>query len=259
MFVGLRDLRHAWGRFVLLGSVIALVAVLTVLLTGLSTGLVNSGISGLRAMPLTDLAFQPKTNSTFSQSTLDATTIRSLRRQGGFMTSGSAGGSELGRRGTGVIVSRGVADDGVHVGDRVTLDRSSVALNVVGASTATYGHVARVPRATTRRKAFDVLEEVGLAAKAGRWPGQLSGGERQRVGIARELMADPAVLLVDEPTSALDHERALDIVSLLVDETHRHRIATLMLTHDQDLARLADRVVGMRDGRLGPAGALAER
>ncbi|MHB1504925.1 MAG: ABC transporter permease [Acidimicrobiales bacterium] len=177
MFVGLRDLRHAWGRFVLMGSVIALVAVLTVLLTGLSTGLVNSGISGLRAMPLTDLAFQPKTNSTFSQSTLDAATIRSLGRQpgiraeplgltffnakdaagtslsivlvgiepGGFMASGLAGGSELGRSGTGVIVSRGVADDGVHVGDRVTLDRSSVSLHVVGvAPTATYGHMALV-------------------------------------------------------------------------------------------------------------------
>ncbi|MDA8075177.1 MAG: ABC transporter permease [Actinomycetota bacterium] len=177
MFVGLRDLRHAWGRFTLMGSVIALVAVLTVLLTGLSTGLVNSGISGLRAMPLTDLAFQPKTNSTFSQSTLDAATIRSLGRQpgiqaeplgltffnakdaagtslsialvgiepGGFMAKGVAGGSQLGRTRTGVIVSRGVAADGVRVGGRITLDRSSVALHVVGiAPTATYGHVALV-------------------------------------------------------------------------------------------------------------------
>src|SRR5690348_3991482 len=129
MFVALRDLRYAWGRFVLMGSVIALVAVLTVLLTGLSTGLVNSGISGLRAMPLTHLAFEPKTDSTFSQSTLDAATIRSLDRQagvqaeplgltlfnakdaagtsfsialvgmepGGFMAKGVAGGSEMGR------------------------------------------------------------------------------------------------------------------------------------------------------------------
>jgi putative ABC transport system permease protein len=177
MFVGLRDLRCAWGRFVLMGAVVALVAVLTVLLTGLSTGLVDSGISGLRAMPLTDLAFQPKTNSTFSQSTLDAATIRALGRQpgiraeplgltffnakdtagaslsvalvgiepGGFMAQGVAGGSELGRTPTGVVVSRGVAVDGVRVGDRITLDRSRVALHVVGiAPTATYGHVALV-------------------------------------------------------------------------------------------------------------------
>jgi len=177
VFVGLRDLQHARGRFALMGSVIAFVAVLTVLLTGLSTGLVNSGISGLRAMPLTDLAFQPKTNSTFSQSTLDAATIRSLARQPdiraeplgltffnakdatgtslsialvgieprGFVAMGLAGGLELGRSGTGVIVSRGVAADGVRVGDRITLDRSSAALRVVGvAPTATYGHVALV-------------------------------------------------------------------------------------------------------------------
>ncbi len=83
MFVELRDLRHAWGRFLLMGSVITLVAVLTVLLTGLSTGLVNSGISGLRAMPITHLAFEPKTNSTFSQSTLDTATIRALDLQSG--------------------------------------------------------------------------------------------------------------------------------------------------------------------------------
>ena len=150
VFVGLPDLRHAWGRFTLMGSVIALVAVLTVRLTGLPTGLVNSGISGLRAMPLTDLAFQQKSNSTFSQSTLDTGTNRSLGRQpgvqaeplgltllnakdaagtslsislvgiepGGFMAKGVAGGSRLGRTRSGVIVSRGVATDGVRVGGR---------------------------------------------------------------------------------------------------------------------------------------------
>ena len=121
------------------------------------------------------------------------------------------------------------------------------------------GRIGRAPRSATRTKALALLEEVGLAAKAGRRPGQLSGGERQRVGIARALMADPAVLIVDEPTSALDHHRAIDIMSVLVDETHRHQIATLMVTHDQSLARLADRVVEMRDGRLGPPGPPPDR
>jgi len=112
------------------------------------------------------------------------------------------------------------------------------------------GRIGGAPRAATRSRALALLEEVGLAAKAGRRPGQLSGGERQRVGIARALMAEPTVLLVDEPTSALDHQRAIDIVTLLRDETRRHQIATLMVTHDRSVARLADRIVEMRDGRL---------
>ena len=117
------------------------------------------------------------------------------------------------------------------------------------------GRIGGAPRAATRSKALSLLEEVGLAAKAGRRPGQLSGGERQRVGIARALMAEPAALLADEPTSALDHQRATDIVTLLRDETRRHQIATLMVTHDRSVAGLADRVIEMRDGRLIEAGA----
>ena len=112
------------------------------------------------------------------------------------------------------------------------------------------GRIGGAPRAAIRNKALALLDEVGLADKAGRRPGQLSGGERQRVGIARALMAEPAVLLVDEPTSALDHQRATDIVTLLRDETRRHQSATLMVTHDRSVARLADRVIEMRDGRL---------
>ena len=117
------------------------------------------------------------------------------------------------------------------------------------------GRIGRASRAATRSKALALLEEVGLAAKAMRRPGQLSGGERQRVGIARALMAEPAALLADEPTSALDHRRATDIVTLLRDETRRHQIATLMVTHDRSVAGLADRVIEMRDGRLAEAGA----
>lgn len=121
------------------------------------------------------------------------------------------------------------------------------------------GRIGGAPRAATRTKALTLLEEVGLAAKAGRRPGQLSGGERQRVGIARALMAEPSVLLIDEPTSALDHQRATDIVTLLLDETRRHQIATLLVTHDQSVARLADRVIEMRDGRFTAADAPSGR
>lgn len=117
------------------------------------------------------------------------------------------------------------------------------------------GRISGAARGATRGRAMKLLDEVGLAAKAGRRPGQLSGGERQRIGIARALMAEPAVLLVDEPTSALDHQRAIDTVSLLLDQTRRHRIATLMVTHDRSVAGFADRILEMRDGRLTPAGA----
>jgi putative ABC transport system ATP-binding protein len=121
------------------------------------------------------------------------------------------------------------------------------------------GRIGGAPRAATRSKALALLDEVGLATKAGRRPAQLSGGERQRVGIARALMAEPMVLLVDEPTSALDHQRATDIVTLLRDETRKHQIATLMVTHDLSMARLADRVIEMRDGRLIATNAAAPR
>ena len=121
------------------------------------------------------------------------------------------------------------------------------------------GRIGGASRPATRRRALTLLDEVGLGAKARRRPAQLSGGERQRVGIARALMAGPAVLLVDEPTSSLDHQRAIDIVSLLRDETRRHRIATLMVTHDLSVARLADRVIEMRDGSLGSAAAASGR
>ncbi len=115
------------------------------------------------------------------------------------------------------------------------------------------GRIGHAPKAQTRHRARGLLDEVGLASKAARRPAHLSGGERQRVGIARALMAAPAVLLVDEPTSALDHQRGIDIVTLLRDETRRHEIATLMVTHDLSAAHLADRLIEMRDGRLTPA------
>jgi putative ABC transport system ATP-binding protein len=101
----------------------------------------------------------------------------------------------------------------------------------------------------------ELLAEVGMAHKAKRRPHQLSGGERQRVGIARALVTRPEVLLVDEPTAALDRQRSQDVVALLADESHRHGVATVMVTHDQDVLHHCDEVWEMIDGRLRRVGA----
>ncbi len=110
----------------------------------------------------------------------------------------------------------------------------------------------RRPAAADREKALALLDEVGMADKAGRRPGQLSGGERQRVGIARAFMNAPEVLLIDEPTSMLDRSRGQQIVALLRQACHEHQVATLMVTHDTDVIAAADRVVNISDGRLAP-------
>lgn len=96
----------------------------------------------------------------------------------------------------------------------------------------------------------DLLDEVGMAAKAGRRPHQLSGGERQRVGIARALANSPRLLLVDEPTAALDRQRSQDVVALLARETRQHAVATVMVTHDHDILGGCDSVYSMADGKL---------
>ncbi|WP_370324772.1 ABC transporter ATP-binding protein [Euzebya sp.] len=105
------------------------------------------------------------------------------------------------------------------------------------------------PRAR-RADAVELLTELGLASKIDRRPHQLSGGERQRVGIARALINRPHVLLVDEPTSALDHDRGSQIVNLLSRLTHRHGVATLMVTHDRSQLDHVDTVHHLVDGHL---------
>lgn len=96
----------------------------------------------------------------------------------------------------------------------------------------------------------ELLAEVGMAHKAKRRPHQLSGGERQRIGIARALVTRPAVLLVDEPTAALDRQRSQEVVALLAEESHRHGVATVMVTHDHDVLHHCDEIYEMIDGRL---------
>jgi putative ABC transport system ATP-binding protein len=94
------------------------------------------------------------------------------------------------------------------------------------------------------------LERVGLADRMKRTPEQMSGGERQRVAIARALAGGPRLILADEPTGNLDSTRSHEIVELLRSIAHDREAAVLIVTHDSEVARLADRRCVLRDGKL---------
>jgi putative ABC transport system ATP-binding protein len=108
---------------------------------------------------------------------------------------------------------------------------------------------AGVPRPQRRERTAELLRYVGLAERAGHRPSQLSGGEMQRVAIARALANRPALLLADEPTGELDEATGEQIAALL-DRVHADGTAIVVVTHNAELARRAQRRVSMRDGRL---------
>jgi putative ABC transport system ATP-binding protein len=100
------------------------------------------------------------------------------------------------------------------------------------------------------RRARSLLEEVALSHRLGSYPGTLSGGERQRVAIARALANHPLLLLADEPTGALDSATGGQIVTLLEELRAQRGMTILLVTNDDGLALVADRVLRLRDGRL---------
>ncbi len=108
--------------------------------------------------------------------------------------------------------------------------------------------IAGRPRAAERAR--ELLLEVGLAERAAHYPRQLSGGEQQRVALARALANDPRVLLCDEPTGNLDAESARTVIELLTQALERRGTTVLLVTHDPELASLADVLVRLRGGRL---------
>jgi putative ABC transport system ATP-binding protein len=108
---------------------------------------------------------------------------------------------------------------------------------------------AGVPRKERRSRALELLERVGIPDKANVLPGALSGGQRQRVAIARALANQPALLLADEPTGALDSKTGQEVLALF-RELHAQGNTVLLVTHDPNIAALAERRVEMRDGLL---------
>ncbi|CAM5637115.1 ABC transporter ATP-binding protein OS=Streptomyces alboniger OX=132473 GN=CP975_11910 PE=3 SV=1 [Streptomyces alboniger] len=101
-----------------------------------------------------------------------------------------------------------------------------------------------------RRRAAEVLTQVGLADKARRRPGQLSGGQQQRVAIARALVTRPDVIFADEPTGALDTTTAAEILALLRQAVDSQGATVVMVTHDPSAAGWADRVLFLADGEI---------
>jgi putative ABC transport system ATP-binding protein len=105
------------------------------------------------------------------------------------------------------------------------------------------------PARERRERALAKLERVGLASRAHHRPAQLSGGQQQRVAIARALVNDPVVILADEPTGNLDTRTSIEIMAQF-QELNRSGITILLVTHEEDIARYASRILGFRDGRL---------
>lgn len=100
------------------------------------------------------------------------------------------------------------------------------------------------------RSAEEVLEMVGLVQRKEHFPSQMSGGEQQRVSIARAIVKNPSILLCDEPTGALDSKNSLAVVRLLLDVRDQIGCPVVTITHNAEMAKVADRVFYMKDGQI---------
>lgn len=105
-------------------------------------------------------------------------------------------------------------------------------------------------KAKAKKRVRELLHKLGLEHRRSAYPEKLSGGERQRVAIARALMNDPAVLLADEPTASLDPSRGMDVVRMIAGEAKERGKSAIMVTHDERVLPLCDRVFYLRNGRL---------
>ena len=96
----------------------------------------------------------------------------------------------------------------------------------------------------------NIIETLGLTEKVNNLPNQLSGGQQQRVAIARALASKPAIILADEPTGNLDSKTSLDVMGLLKITSERFSQTIVMITHNEEIAQMADRIIRIEDGRI---------
>ena len=127
------------------------------------------------------------------------------------------------------------------------LHKSLTALQNVQMGLEVHG---KYSKAEMQQRASNMLEQVGLADRVNYYPENLSGGQKQRVAIARALVAHPAIVLADEPTAALDSKSGRDVVNLMQKLAREQGSTILLVTHDNRILDIADRVVHLEDGRL---------
>lgn len=123
-------------------------------------------------------------------------------------------------------------------------------LSIIENLTLAQVKVLKRNKAPAREKALKLLERVGLSAHANKFPAQLSGGQQQRVAIARALITKPAIVLADEPTGNLDSKTSAEVLGLIKRTSAEFRQTVVMITHNDDIARLADRIVRIEDGKI---------
>ncbi|MEO9780014.1 MAG: ABC transporter ATP-binding protein [Sedimentitalea sp.] len=163
--------------------------------------------------------------------------------------------------------------NGVHVGSLTKDQRAILRRNYLGFVFQGFNLLPRtsaldnvelpliykgVPAAERRAQALDALAKVGLKGREHHDPSELSGGQQQRAAIARALVGSPQLLLADEPTGNLDTKLSLEIMDLLKLLNERDHITIVMVTHEEDMAAYAQRVIWMVDGRVERDGPPAE-
>ncbi len=109
---------------------------------------------------------------------------------------------------------------------------------------------ARIGLAERKKRAEACLEAVGLENRIKHKPTELSGGERQRVAIARALANNPEIIIADEPTGNLDSQKGSEVISILKELNRQGKITLIIITHDQNIARQAKRIVNIKDGKI---------
>lgn len=112
------------------------------------------------------------------------------------------------------------------------------------------GWIGGKNKSATEKRAKELLEKLGLTHRLNNKPGQLSGGEQQRVAVARALINNPAIIMADEPTGNLDSTNANEMHQLFINLRNEFQQTFLIVTHNEELARMSDRILQMKDGMM---------